>query len=372
MLQEVQSHFGLARPLYGAGIFEAEHHRQILREVPAAVMTGRIAVISSLVGSGKTVLLRRIEEELARQKVVVAQSLAVDKERTTLATLIEALFYDLSSEKEVKIPKHGEKRERELRELVRKQRRPIVLIVDEAHDLHANTLKGLKRLMEVVANGGGTLSIVLSGHPRLRNDLRQPRLEEVGYRMTIFEFEGIAGHQREYIDWLLRACAAEGTAVSDMIEEAAIEFACRAAAHAAVDRAAPYLGLRRGLPPRRQAGAGRNRRGGAQPPNRRPRTDPDPPRLRRPHPRRPVQCEAGRDQGVPRRHPSSRPHPRADRDHESRRHPGMIPRDINEMRRHMAQLQIIRARPDDCEQKRRIASTGSHNVSIALAHSHRL
>jgi len=224
MLQEVQSHFGLARPLYGAGIFETEHHRQILREVPAAVMTGRIAVISGLVGSGKTVLLRRIEEELARQKVVVAQSLAVDKERTTLATLIEALFYDLSSEKEVKIPKHGEKRERELRELVRKQRRPIVLIVDEAHDLHANTLKGLKRLMEVVANGGGTLSIVLSGHPKLRNDLRQPRLEEVGYRMTIFEFEGIAGHQREYINWLLRACAAEGTAVSDMIEEAAVEL----------------------------------------------------------------------------------------------------------------------------------------------------
>ncbi|HTV46140.1 MAG TPA: AAA family ATPase [Stellaceae bacterium] len=138
-------------------------------------MTGRIAVIAGLVGSGKTVLLRRIEEELVRQKVVVAQSLAVDKERTTLATLIEALFYDLSSEKEVKIPKHGEKRERELRELVRKQRRPIALIVDEAHDLHANTLKGLKRLMEVVANGGGTLSIILSGHPKLRNDLRQPR-----------------------------------------------------------------------------------------------------------------------------------------------------------------------------------------------------
>jgi type II secretory pathway predicted ATPase ExeA len=224
MLQEVQSHFGLARPLYGAGIFETEHHRQILREVPAAVMTGRIAVIAGLVGSGKTVLLRRIEEELVRQKVVVAQSLAVDKERTTLATLIEALFYDLSSEKEVKIPKHGEKRERELRELVRKQRRPIALIVDEAHDLHANTLKGLKRLMEVVANGGGTLSIILSGHPKLRNDLRQPRLEEVGYRMTIFDFEGIAGHQRKYIDWLLRACAAESTAAADMIEEAAVEL----------------------------------------------------------------------------------------------------------------------------------------------------
>jgi hypothetical protein len=31
------------------------------------------------------------------------------------------------------------------------------MFVDEAHDLHAKTLTGLKRLMEVVADGGGTL-----------------------------------------------------------------------------------------------------------------------------------------------------------------------------------------------------------------------
>jgi type II secretory pathway predicted ATPase ExeA len=224
MLQEVQTHFGLIRPLYGAGIFETEHHRQILREVPAAVMTGRLAVISGLVGCGKTVLLRRLEDELARQKIVVAKSLAVDKERTTLATLIDALFYDLSPEKDVKIPKHGEKRERELRELVRKQRRPIALIVDEAHDLHPKTLTGLKRLMEVVAGGGGTLSVILSGHPKLRNDLRRPSMEEIGYRMTVFDFDGIVGHQREYIDWLLKICAAEDVALTEMIDEATIEL----------------------------------------------------------------------------------------------------------------------------------------------------
>lgn len=90
MLQEVQSQLGLARPLYGAGIFETDHHRQILREVPAAAMTGRLAVISGLVGRGKTVLLRRIEDELARQKLVVAKSLAVDKERATCCRWVNA------------------------------------------------------------------------------------------------------------------------------------------------------------------------------------------------------------------------------------------------------------------------------------------
>ncbi len=224
MLKDVQTHFGLTRQLYGAGTFETDHHRQILREVPAAVKTGQLTVISGLVGCGKTMLLRRIEAELTGQKIIVAKSLAVDKHRTTLPTLIDALFFDLSNEKDVKIPKHGEKRERELRDLVRKQRKPIALIVDEAHDLHSKTLIGLKRLMEVVADGGGTLSIILAGHPKLRNDLRRPSMEEIGYRMSVFDFDGIAGYQKEYILWLLKACAAETIVVADMIDEAAIDL----------------------------------------------------------------------------------------------------------------------------------------------------
>jgi len=42
--------------------------------------------------------------------------------------------------------------------------------VDEAHDLTRHTLTDLKRLMEVVEDGDGTLPIVLAGHPKLGND----------------------------------------------------------------------------------------------------------------------------------------------------------------------------------------------------------
>ena len=77
MLADVQSSYGLARPFQGAGNFETEHQRVIVREVCAAVQTGRLIVVSGLVGSGKTHLLRRIEDELARAgKVAVAKSLA--------------------------------------------------------------------------------------------------------------------------------------------------------------------------------------------------------------------------------------------------------------------------------------------------------
>jgi len=78
--------------------------------------------------------------------------------------------------------------------------------------------------MEVITDGGGSLTIVLVGHPKLRNDLRRPTMEEVGYRTTVFGYEGVAGHQREYITWLLNACVGAETGVSEMIDDAAMEL----------------------------------------------------------------------------------------------------------------------------------------------------
>lgn len=227
MLADVQSSYGLARPFQGAGNFETEHQRNLVREVCAVVQTGRLIVVSGLVGSGKTHLLRRIEDELAKAgKVAVAKSLAVDKRRTSLSSLIEALFYDLSpgDRAQVKIPKQAERRERDLRDLMRKGKRPVVLVVDEAHDLHHKTLTGLKRLMEVVADAGVLLSFLLVGHPRLRNDLRRPQMEEIGYRTTTFDHEGIGAERRDYVAWLLGACAAEGVKVADLMDEDAIDL----------------------------------------------------------------------------------------------------------------------------------------------------
>ena len=111
-----------------------------------------------------------------------------------------ALFYDLSTDKDLKIPTQPEKRERALQALVKKRRKPIALFIDEAHDLHSKTLVGLKRLMEVVQSGDGTLSIVLVGHPKLKNDIRRPAMEEIGSRASVFILEGIQGQQEQYTD----------------------------------------------------------------------------------------------------------------------------------------------------------------------------
>ena len=94
--------------------------------------------------------------------------MTVEKTRITLSTLIVALFYDLSTEKELKIPTQVEKKERKLQELIKKRKMPVALFINKAHDLRGNTLIGLKRLIEMVQDCGGIMSVVLAGHLKLK------------------------------------------------------------------------------------------------------------------------------------------------------------------------------------------------------------
>ncbi|MEP6903210.1 MAG: AAA family ATPase [Actinomycetota bacterium] len=225
MLTEVMEHYGLIKDFRKAGYYETINQQQMFKDIKSAIIAGKLIALTGVIGCGKTVTLRKLQESLIQEgRVLVSKSLSVDKARTTLSTLISALFYDLSPDKDVKIPGQGEKRERELRDLIKKGKKPVALFVDEAHDLHSRTLTGLKRLIEMVEDSEGTLSIILAGHPKLKNDLRRPTMEEIGYRTTVFSLDNLIGNQREYIEWLMKACTSEGAEISDVLEPAAMEL----------------------------------------------------------------------------------------------------------------------------------------------------
>jgi hypothetical protein len=46
----------------------------------------------------------------------------------------------------------------------------------------------------------------LAGHPKLKNDLRRPTMEEIGSRAAIFYLEGFGGEKLSYLRWLLAQC----------------------------------------------------------------------------------------------------------------------------------------------------------------------
>ncbi len=82
----------------------------------------------------------------------------------------------------------------------------------------------LKRLVELVRNNGERLSVILAGHPKLKNDLKRPTLEEIGSRTQIFTLEGIRGHQEEYIKWLLTTAAKDKVQPTDILESETISY----------------------------------------------------------------------------------------------------------------------------------------------------
>ena len=210
MLTEVMRYYRLARPPIDAGFYETEHHAQVSRDIRAAIMGGRLIALTAVIGSGKTILSRRLRAELEREgRVIVSRSLSIEKVKITVPLLISALFYDLTPEKTVTISNQSERRERDLQELFRRAKKPVALFIDDAHDLHPKTLVALKRLTEVVVEGGGQLSVVLVGHPKLKNDLRRPQMEEIGDRTTVFEFGGLRDRQRDYVDWVLKSSLVE-------------------------------------------------------------------------------------------------------------------------------------------------------------------
>jgi type II secretory pathway predicted ATPase ExeA len=225
MLSDVMNYFGLKRTFEYVGYFETEHQAYVFKELKPLLRQGRLVALSGVVGCGKTTTLQRLQSELASEKdIIISRSLAVDKDKVNLGTLMTALFYDLTTEKDVKPPTQPEQRERKLLALIQKCRKPVVLLVDEAHDLHNRTLVGIKRLIELVRQNGGTLSVLLAGHPKLKNDLRRPALEEIGARASVFSLEGIKGHQKEYINWLLSECIHDEYQPSDLATDEAIEF----------------------------------------------------------------------------------------------------------------------------------------------------
>lgn len=222
---DAMTFYDLIRPLDGAGWFETEHYKQVEAELRAAIAPGGLVALIGVPGTGKNVVMERLMATLEEEgRSVVSQSVSLDKSRVTVPTLIAALFYDLSKEPDPKIPKQNEKRDRDLKELFRRAKKTVVLFINEAQELNGNTLIGLKRLIEHAQSAETRLAIVLVGHPKLRNDLRRPTMEQVGFRTSMVSLEGVAGSQRQFIRWTLETCSKEGVSPDDLITDEAADW----------------------------------------------------------------------------------------------------------------------------------------------------
>lgn len=221
----MMQYYGLVKDLDKTDYFDTEAFKNVLSSLEIAVMSGGIITLTGIVGVGKTTIIRHFQDGLKKSnQVIVAKSLATDKRRVNINTLYTALFADLPTAKDFKVPTQAEIRERKLQELIRKINKPIAFFIDGAHDLHWRTLIGLKQLIETIEDAKGTLTIIMIGHPKLGNDLNRPTMEEIGARAKLFSLDSWGQQKQRYIEWVLTQCSKPKTSVHDIVAPDAINL----------------------------------------------------------------------------------------------------------------------------------------------------
>ena len=229
--------------------------RRIRAAVNAAVTERGMLSISAPRGAGKTFGIWRALDGCG---AAVVEPIRLDRERLTLADVLTAIVRDLSDER----PRHSaEARAGQARRLLRAALCPVVLLIDDAHTLHHQTVRGLKRLRELGARGRqvGALAIVLTGQADATRNaaevgLRTERLALAGLASTEIiealrhalggdiETAALLAEDPRAANWLdlralVRECrlAAEARG-EDRITPAAVESVLRPAAPAAPSR----------------------------------------------------------------------------------------------------------------------------------------
>src|SRR2546430_16794496 len=112
MRVDVMQHYGFTQPLSHAGYYETQHHRQLMTDIKSAILEGHLIALCGVIGSGKTVTLRRLQQQLKDDnRVLVSKSLADEKHRITLGTLTTPPFFYPSTQKPLRIPTPSAKNE---------------------------------------------------------------------------------------------------------------------------------------------------------------------------------------------------------------------------------------------------------------------
>lgn len=194
-----------------ADIFMSKAHRAVEWQLLDAAEHQYFMALVGAVGSGKTVVVKRVLEKLGRDGsgYKIARLRCVEKEEATAYGIMEALVRSFSSDapkrsRESRALQLGKMLEQMLAEKVRP-----VLVIDEAHALNYRTLRALKRLYDETEVGfRRSIAILLVGqnsnHDKsynLEEKLGNWDLREVSERCQVVKLGGLKGELGDYLAW---------------------------------------------------------------------------------------------------------------------------------------------------------------------------
>ena len=160
----------------------------------AATVQAMVSVVGPR-GSGKTHATLRA---LRAAGALVVQVRRLDREQTRMGDVVAALVTQLSDQR---LRHCGELRTAQVCSVLGQTRKPVVLMVDDLHVVHYQTILGLKRLRELAYGDRAApmLGIVMLGHRD-----RIASLPEVALRTSTVALGGLGAAEME--EALRRAC----------------------------------------------------------------------------------------------------------------------------------------------------------------------
>lgn len=207
------AHFGLHEPPFGLTpdtdyFFAAQPHREAHETLLYALSAGEgFLVVSGEVGTGKTLLLRRLLNTLPPS----CQTAFVPNPGLEPSGLYAAIATEFglsaSGSRETLI----HRLERHFIKLAQQHKRPVVLI-DEAQALPATTLEAVRLLTNLETEKHKLLQVVLFGQPELMSRLTQKNTRQI---LTRVSFHAVLRpmNRREisqYVQHRLRVAGAAG------------------------------------------------------------------------------------------------------------------------------------------------------------------
>jgi len=216
---EAQKHFKIFRNPFiddiqaDKDIYMSEEHRYIEAAMVDAARHGGFLAVIGEVGSGKSVMRRKVVEQLRKDgDVLIIFPQIIDKTRLNASSICDAIIMDISSDKpRIKL----EQKTRQCHKLLlerSKQNFRSVLMIEEAHDLSIPTLKYLKRFYEMEDGYRKLLGIVLIGQTELKDIFSEAQhvdMREVIRRVQVAEISGLNGHIKEYLNLKFKRVGAE-------------------------------------------------------------------------------------------------------------------------------------------------------------------
>jgi len=176
---------GFSRDPFSVVDFETGDSVRIRRILEMAVKSRAMVSIVGDRGAGKSMAVNAALKNMGARQVVVRSA---DKSRVLISDIEQAMILDLSEEH----PRRGrEIRARQLRrvlgEFSRKQ--PVVVVIEEGHRLHGQTLRSLKTLRELDWMGESELfTVVLIGQS---NPMNKAGVAEVRLRSDCIQMKGL-------------------------------------------------------------------------------------------------------------------------------------------------------------------------------------